>query len=132
MSDELPRYVEFPEREALVSRGYKVFSDDLENDELIFFHATSEENVDRILRDGLRPGIELGGVLRTISYATTSTEALTHWITVREGRDGAILALRFTDHDQLFRESGTTYSQVLKTQPTVVAICLVSSSYQHV
>lgn len=132
MSNEPPVYVEFPERDTLECRGYKVFSDDLEDDELVFFHATAEENVERILKDGLRPGIELGGILYTISYARKSTEALTHWITIREGRDGAILALKFTAHDQLFQESGTTYSFSLKTQPTVVAICLVSSSYQHI
>lgn len=132
MSNEVPRYVSFPEQDELQRRGYKVFPDDLENDELVFFHATVRENVEGILEGGLRPGIEVGGSLHTISYARTSMEALTHWITVRGSREGAILALRFDNQQNLWQESGTTYSLRLETQPTVVAICLVGSDYEHV
>jgi hypothetical protein len=132
MSEELPIHVEFPARDALVRQGYNVFSDDLEDEELIYFHATARENVERILRDGLRSGIELGGALHTISYARKSMEALNHWITIRNGREGAILAVKFNDHDQLFQQGGTIYSLALTTQPTVVAVCTISRSYQHV
>lgn len=50
MSSELPSYVQFPNQDVLERRGYNVFSDELEQDEFVFFHATAEENVESILR----------------------------------------------------------------------------------
>lgn len=132
MSSELPSYVQFPNQDVLERRGYNVFSDELEQDEFVFFHATAEENVESILRSGLQPGIQVGRSLHTISFAERSVVALTHWIDIREGREGVILALKFLERNELWQESGSTYSRALKTQPTVIAICPVSSSYRHV
>ncbi len=130
MSNE-PPILQFPDRDTLRCRGYNVFSDELEGDELVFFHATAAENIENILTEGLQPGNRIGRALHTISYAERSVAALTHWVTVREDREGVILALKFKDCNELFKDGGTTYSMALKTQPTVVAICPVSSSYQH-
>jgi hypothetical protein len=43
-----------------------------------------------------------------------------------------LLALKFLERNELWQESCTICSLALKTQPTVVAICRVSSFYQHV
>lgn len=132
MSDTLPKRFPFPGREDLEASGYNVFPPDLESDETIFFHATAAENVENILQEGLLPGSELEGQLTTISYAENSVIALTHWIYVRNGRDGLILALRFKSRNELFLQNGTYYSKKLKEQPAVVGTCEVLSTYQHI
>lgn len=127
-----PHIFDFPTRRILEDNDYNVFPTNLESDDLILFHATAMENVESILRAGLLPGNKVGRELTTISFAARSGWALHHWITVRNGRDGVILALQFDNLDELLLESGTYYSRELKNQPRVLAICPVSSSYQHI
>jgi hypothetical protein len=121
------------EREALARRGYRVFPDELENDELIFFHATSADRLKPIVDQGLKPGIEVGGTLATISYALTSNIALTHWVQVRaDDTEGVILALRFDDLSEIFEKHGTHYSLALRKQPIVIGTCAIPSTYEHI
>jgi hypothetical protein len=118
--------------DTLEERGYRVFPEELENDDHVFFHATAAEKLDSILETGLRPGIELGGNLATISYATNSMIPLTHWVTIRtEGQDGVILALRFKTLDEIFVDGGTHRSLALGTQPAIIGVCTVPSAYEH-
>jgi hypothetical protein len=100
----------FPfEAETLEKRGYLVFPDELENNELVFFHATPANRVESILKDGLKPGKEVGGNLSTISYSPKSVIALTHWIQVRSrDSDGVVLALKFDALDEIFVEGALT------------------------
>lgn len=132
MSDELIKHYEFPTRQVLEESGYHVYPKELEDDDLVFFHATAAKNVEGILELGLQPGVKVGKQLHSISYADRSVWALTHWCNVREGREGVILALRFADREELWLNSGTYYSGELKSQPRVIATCPVPSSYQHV
>jgi hypothetical protein len=118
--------------DTLKERGYRVFPDTLENDDHVFFHATAAENLKPILKEGLRPGVEVGETLRTIAYGSNSLDALNHWITKRaKGEDGVILALRFETLEELFLSEGTPYSWALKIQPVVVGKCSVPSTYDH-
>jgi hypothetical protein len=109
-----------------------VFPDTLENDDHIFFHATAAENLKPILEEGLRPGVELGKTLITISYAPNSMIALDHWIRARaDDQDGVILALWFETFEEIFLREGTHLSSALKRQPEVVGKCRVPSTYDH-
>jgi hypothetical protein len=132
MSDELIKHYEFPTRQVLEESGYHVFPKELEDDDLVFFHATAAKNVEGILQFGLQPGVKVGKQLHSISYAERSVGALNHWIDVREGREGVILALRFADREELWLDAGTYYSGELKYQPLVIATCPVPSIYRHV
>jgi len=132
MPDHIACHVVFPARQVLEENDYNVFPPDLEADELVFFHATAAEDVESILRSGLQPGIKLGRELTTISFADKSAWALHHWVTVRNGRDGVILALQFDNRDELSYQSGTYYSRELKSQPRVIAMCPVPSTYKHI
>jgi hypothetical protein len=119
--------------ETLIEREYRVFPDTLENDDHIFFHATAAENLQSILEEGLRPGVEVGKTtLTTISYAPNSMIALDHWDKKRADRqEGVILALRFETLEELFLSEGTHYSRALKIQPVVIGKCSVPSTYDH-
>jgi len=126
-----PQFYPF-QSDKLAQRGYRVFPDELENDDHIFFHATAAENLDSILEKGLLPGSELGGDLMTISYATNSTIALTYWTYVRaRGQEGVILVLRFPSLDEIFLREGTHYSVALKTQPAIIGACRIPGTYEH-
>lgn len=120
------------EKDKLEERGYRVFPDALENDPLVFFHVTPADRVAAILKDGLKPGIEVGGTLSTISYAPNSMIALNHWIDIRpDGVDGTILALRFDDETEIFVQGGTHYTMALRKQPAVIGMCTIPSTYVH-
>ena len=126
-----PQCYPFP-IEALAKRGYRLFPDTLENDYRVFFHATAAEKLNSILEEGLRPGVEVGKKLTTISYASNSMIALDHWITIRgRGQDGVILALQFESLEEIFVDAGTHYSRALKIQPAIVGKCTVPSNYDH-
>ena len=118
--------------ETLEKRCYRTFPNELEEDELILFHATAAEKLVAILKEGLRPGVEVGGSLSTISYGLNSMVALTHWISIRaKGTDGVILALRFDNRDEIFEDGGTLHSRALIKQPEVIGVCKIPSSYEH-
>lgn len=118
--------------DTLESRGYNVFPDCLENDSTVFFHATTIGKLRRILKQGLRPGVEIGGNLLTISYGETSMEALTHWINIRKpDENGVILALKFGSLEELKRDDGVWRTRALVSQPRVVGVCMIPCSYVH-
>lgn len=121
----------FDER-GLVERKYRIFPNELEDNILILFHATSLSNLEAIQNYGLQPGIKVGKTLETISYSQTSTMALTHWISIREeNQTGIVLALKFENNNEIFEAEGSLYSNELEVQPTIECICKIPSSYKH-
>ena len=126
--------VEYPfESELLADRGYCLFPREIEDDALVLFHATSDDRLEGIQKEGIKPGNEVGGTLSTISYATASSTAFTHWTMTRKGGvDGVVLALKFEDMSEIYEAEGTKRSRALTRQPVIIGVCRIPSTYRHI
>lgn len=74
-------------------RLFCVFSDDLEEDPLVFFHGTQERSLDSIFSGGFR----CQSPLSSVSFSKRSSSALSHACKNRRGAAvrGAIIAARY-------------------------------------
>lgn len=114
-------------------RGYRLFSDDLESNELVFFHGTAEANLQAILDHGFKPKPPL----ETISFSNTSELALKYACDARgpASLNGCVIAVRFDSLD------GPGVKQeydcllvhpTLGPKPTVFRYCVVPSDYRFI
>jgi hypothetical protein len=117
---------------SLEDRGYRLFDDDIEEDELIVFHATPAKNQDGILADGLHPGAKFGGNLKTISYGETSRDAMIHrhYCDTKTTEDWVVLVLKFETRDELYNDHGTLRSGPLKKQPAIIRMMEIPAGYE--
>jgi hypothetical protein len=88
----------YPFGETNEENGYRLFPDELENDELVFFHGTAESNLESIVNDGFK----IQGSLPSVSFAETSALA---WKYASEARsttspNGCVIAVRFQTLDR--------------------------------
>src|SRR3712207_2304137 len=73
--------------------GYRLFPDELEDDEYVFFHGTAEGNLQSILENGFR----IAGSLPSVSFARNSSLALRYACNSRSENSprGCVIAVRF-------------------------------------
>jgi hypothetical protein len=117
--------------------GYCVFPAELEDDELVLFHATSANNVESIIEHGFRIPDKSGiHGLPSVSFAKKSVGALTHAMNMRAKQPGeyCILAVRYEtlDRDGLKVNYSDIHDYTLDPAPEIIGCCKVPASYQHV
>jgi hypothetical protein len=125
-SDE-PREYPFPS--APERNEYRLFPDDMENDEHIFFHGTAEKNLASIVSYGFR----ISGDLPSVSFAKNSSLSLRY---ACEGRNdsapcGVVLAVRYAclNKPGIVQESFGLHVYNFDEQPQIVGYCVVPASY---
>ena len=125
---------EFPDTPA--SSGFCVFPEELEQDNLVFFHATSAGNRDAIFEGGFRIPDPTGQTgLTSVSFSKQSLMALDHAMTKRSNNRGqySIIAVRY---NSLVREGLTVnvsdiHDFTLDPAPEIIGYCNVPESYRH-
>jgi DTW domain-containing protein YfiP len=125
----------FPDNPA--TTDYCVFPSELEEEEMVLFHATAEENCQAIMADGFKIPDPTGlNGLQTVSFAKRSNLALTHAMMRRASQPGAycILAVRYETLSRkgLAVNSADIHDSTLDPAPEIIGYCIVPESYRHV
>ena len=124
------QYYDLPEG-SLEDRHYRVFPEDIESDPLIVFHATPAANLDSIVENGLLPGNMAGANLETISYGEDSMAAMIRWQNhPLKAQEWVVLALKFSNRDELYDANGTTHSNALRVQPEIAGVIVLPAGYR--
>lgn len=131
------KIMEYPFPDEPAATGYCVFPAELEDDELVLFHATPAENLEAITKDGFRiPDAEGKNGLPSVSFAKRSVAALTHAMNKRAGQPGAygILAVRYKtlSREGLQINLCDVHDYTLDPAPEIIGFCMVPVSYAHI
>ena len=112
---------------------YQVFEAALENDPNVFFHGTSAANLQSILTDGFR--FPDHPKAQSVSFASTSSVPLRYASEARDAAcpEGCVIAVRYVELERRGIEynGSVLHDRILKPQPTIIAYCIVPSSYLH-
>lgn len=128
--------IEYPFPNDPCSTGYCVFPARLEDDELVFFHATPAENFEAIVQQGFRipdPAAKIG--LASVSFAKRSREALTHAVIKRgaQQRSFVIFAVRYNTLNRpgLKLNEIDIHDYTLVPPPELIGYCRIPETYVH-
>lgn len=109
--------------------SYRLFTEKIENDEIVAFHGTACANLNSILDNGF----ELKGPLESLSFSKNSNVALNYACDARSATspDGCVIAVRFDSLDKPSICVGPSIIHVydLNDQPKVISYCIVPASY---
>ncbi len=109
--------------------NYRLFPDELENNERIFFHGTNAFAAEQIIANGFK----FGRILASVSFDKNSALALRYACEARNtsSPEGCVLAVQYEDVSYL--EIGTTvvHDYKLDPQPIVIGYCIVPASYNY-
>ncbi|MEY8802230.1 hypothetical protein AB9K35_18280 [Leisingera sp. XS_AS12] len=112
--------------------GYHVFPEELENDQSIFFHGTSMESFNGILREGFQPGPQL----ESVSFSSVSSVALGYACDARTDASpaGCVIAVRYSNLNETWitRESFGIHDFRRDPQPEIVGFVTVPEDYRHI
>lgn len=112
-------------------KGYQLFPAELEADELVLFHGTPKQNLQKILKEGFRARLPLGSV----SYAKSSVYCLTHLFTNHQSltEEAVVIAVRFETLAQQGIKENDSDIHVYKPeiQPSILGYCTVPVIYAH-
>jgi len=118
----------------LPERGYRVFPDKLENDDLIVFRDVSEREFHLLLSDGFQiPETDP----QSVSFAKGSPLAIVYACSHREDAlaNGAILVAKFDSLDGIEGiavEHSMIHVYKLERMPKIIGHCIVPADYEHV
>lgn len=113
------------------ARGFRLFSDKLENDPNVLFHGTSEDFAESIMDKGFMPN----GELPSTSFVTTSSVPLKYACEMRgNGQRGAVLAAEFetSEVDGFRKEGDVVYLDDHRIQPKKIYYCYIPDYYKHI
>jgi len=105
--------------------GFCLFEHKLENDDLVFFHATPKRYFDSIISTGFRSAAETGnGTLTSVSYAKRSTGCLAH-IGNKLNEDYIVFAVKFDPVQQKCFVNNPSDIHIFKReiQPHILGYC---------
>jgi hypothetical protein len=109
--------------------GYRLFPDELENDDHVFFHGTAAGNLQSIIATGFK----IAGSLPSISFARSCSLALSYACSARTeaSPNGCILAVRFSclGKPYIVSESFGIHVYNLDQQPALIGYCIVPADY---
>ncbi|TGQ46936.1 hypothetical protein [Mesorhizobium sp. M00.F.Ca.ET.216.01.1.1] len=124
------RITEYPFPWPDEDKGYRVFPDAMENDDLVAFHGTGRGNLESIIGNRFT----FNGPLQSLSFAKESSGALPYACSKRSvaSPEGCIIAVRFAP--PIPRPYGVVETSVihvyrLDQQPEVVGYCIVPADY---
>jgi|ERR1017187_606610 hypothetical protein len=110
-------------------RGYRLFPNELENDEHVFFHGTAEANLRSIIANGFR----IPDGLKSISFARDSSVPLKYACDARTtaSPNGCVLAVRFEslDKPEIVHEQFGIHVYKFDPPPVVIGYCIVPADY---
>lgn len=111
--------------------GFRQFSDELEDDENIYFHGTAEANFENIKLQGFQP--RDGGNLETISLAKNSSTALRYACEARNKifPNGMIILVDISDiSPEKIKDFGKSVIHLNSIfQPEIIGYCVIPMSY---
>jgi hypothetical protein len=120
---------EYPFQGANEEVGYRLFPDELEDDDHVFFHGTAEENLQSIVDNGFR----ITGSLPSVSFARGSGLALQYACKARSDTspNGCVLAVRFRylTKPGITSEPFGIHVYKLDQQPMIIGYCIVPAGY---
>lgn len=112
---------------------YRLFPDELENDDEIFFHGTAAENLASILKDGFKIS-KILGTLPSLSFAKNSSLALRYACEKRTDAStkGCVIAVRFDqiDKSRIRVEPFGLHVYDFQEQPVIVGYCIIPEDYK--
>lgn len=116
------------------SNSYMLFSDALEEDDLVFFHATHEGNLSSILNYGFKSSWQLSGAgLKSVSFSKKSAMALSHAIYKRNTLPGEyiVFAVKYdrVDRAGIELKISDLHDFTLNPPPKIIAFCRIPSNY---
>jgi hypothetical protein len=127
MADNTPK--EYPFKGADEKNGYRLFPNEMENDDLIAFHGTAGINKQSITDNGFT----FAATLQSLSFAKSSAFALIYACNARSGAspNGCVLAVRFDTLERpgIVVETSIIHVYDLKEQPKVIGYCVVPATY---
>jgi hypothetical protein len=111
-------------------KGYNLFPDELEDDELIAFHGTAEANRQSIVNEGFK----FGGTLNSVSFAKQSALALKYGSEARTQASprGCVVVVRFAEpilRPGIKVETSTIHVYSLDEKPEVIGYCVIPEDY---
>ncbi len=124
----------FPALEDLENARYRLFPPELENDPLVFFHATPYGNFTAITDGGFRlPEATRENQFPAVSFAKNSDLSLTLAMQKRRSELGeyVMFAVRYDSVDGLDDQGIDVHDRRLNTPPTIVGYCRIPESYEH-
>lgn len=111
--------------------GYRLFPAELEDDELVLFHATLKKNLQAILIEGFRAGAPL----ESVSFAKSSVYCLAHLFANCQSlaEESVVIAVRFQSLAQQGIKDNYSDIHVYKPeiQPAILGYCTIPVSYEH-
>ncbi|RWI18637.1 MAG: hypothetical protein EOQ92_23005 [Mesorhizobium sp.] len=111
-------------------KGYQVFPEAMENDDLVAFHGTARANLDSIINNGF----QFAGSLQSLSFAKHSPSSLSHACSRRSesSPEGVVIAVRFAPpipRPYIAVETSDIHVYRLNEQPEVIGYCNVPADY---
>lgn len=129
----MPKEVEMWERVTPTEEnGFCIFPQSLEDNPLIFFHATLKQNLEAIIISGFRSAAELGlGGLTSVSYAKRSSSCLAY-IGKEAREDYVVFAVEFDALQQQGVKENISDIHVYKSeiQPGILGYCKVPKGFR--
>ncbi len=120
---------EYPFPQCPAEYDYRLFPNDLEDDDLVFFHGTARGNLLGILEKGFK----IPENLPSISFARNSNLALKYACDKRcnSSLDGVVIAVQFDciDEPYIKKESFGLHVGNFDHHPQILGYCVVPSSY---
>ena len=114
------------------ANGYRMFSDELENDPLVFFHATPLRYRSSFSVNGFQSAAILGvGELQSVSYAKKSSACLAH-LGCNVSEDYALFAVRFQSLDRAVVNHSDIHVYDLSIQPQILGYCVLNAGFRLV
>lgn len=124
---------EYPFLGANSQNGYRVFPEELEKDEHVFFHGTAQAKLSPILSGGfIIPNAINPAALPSISFAKDSSLALRYACEARNtttSPNGCIIAARFDDLTKVALEPFGIHVYKFEKRPEIVGYCIIPASY---
>jgi len=122
--------IKYPFAGANEENGYRLFTDELENSDLVAFHGTAETNLLSIIDNGFR----IEPPFPSTSYARNSSHALKYACEKRSGNspNGCVLIVRFRSLQNVTVESGVIHVYRQEFQPELIGYCVIPASYDFV
>lgn len=114
-------------------KGYRLFPDDLESDELVAFHGTARAHLDSIIANGFT----FAGTLQSLSFAKDSALPLSYASSSRsaDSPEGCVIAVRFAPpipRPGVVVETSVIHVYKLDEQPEVIGYCVIPADYVFV
>jgi len=112
--------------------GFCLFSQELEENPVVLFHATPKRHFDSILASGFRSAVDLGvGSLTSVSYAKRSSSCLAH-VGNEVPEDYVVFAVRFDNLQQQGIKENLSDIHVYKPelQPHILGYCELKRGFR--